>query len=92
MLNKSSLSKQKLSSTLIKAINANNSTKDGSQRQSKRRRRKFKRRRRRKSVLVSTLDIFDVHQTDGGVYTCAPSNAKNHSVIVHVVKGKYYPY
>ena len=89
MLNKSSLSKQELSNTIIKAINGNNSTNDGSQRPSKRRRRKFKRRRRRKSVLVSTLDIFDVRQTDGGVYTCAPSNAKNHSVIVHVVKGKY---
>jgi len=55
--------------------------------QNKRRQRKFKRRRRRKNVLVSTLDIFDVRQTDGGVYTCTPSNAKNHSVIVHVVKG-----
>jgi len=52
-----------------------------------RRQRKFKRRRRRRNVLVSTLDIFDVSQTDGGVYTCAPSNAKNHSVMVHVVKG-----
>ena len=56
----------------------------------KRRQRKYKRRRRRKNVLVSTLDIFDVRQTDGGVYTCTPSNAKNHSVIVHVVKGKFY--
>ena len=58
--------------------------------QNKRRQRKFKRRRRRKNVLVSTLDIFDVRQTDGGVYTCTPSNAKNYSVIVHVVKGNTY--
>lgn len=81
-----SLSQPKLKS--IQTSNANNSTVNGDQSPSKRRRRKFKRRRRRKSVLVSTLDIFDVRQTDGGVYTCAPSNAKNHSVIVHVVKGK----
>ena len=39
-------------------------------------------------MLVSTLDIFDVRETDAGNYTCAPSNAKNHSVIVHVVKGE----
>ena len=70
--------------------NANISTNNWNQSPSKRRRRKFKRRRRRKNVLVSTLEIFDVRMTDGGVYTCAPSNAKNHSVIVHVVKGEYH--
>ena len=39
-------------------------------------------------MLVSTMDIFDVRLSDAGIYTCAPSNARNHSVIVHVVKGK----
>ena len=77
--------------TISPRVNSSNSVKIISTKsQNKRRQRKFKRRRRRKNVLVSTLDIFDVRQTDGGVYTCTPSNAKNHSVIVHVVKGNFH--
>ena len=90
MINHTSIMKQKSSISIAQVDNANNSTNSWNQSPFKRRRRKFKRRRRRKNVLVSTLEIFDVRMTDGGVYTCAPSNAKNHSVIVHVVKGKYY--
>ena len=90
MINHTSIMKQKSSISIAQVDNANNSTNNWNQSPFKRRRRKFKRRRRRKNVLVSTLEIFDVRMTDGGVYTCAPSNAKNHSVIVHVVKGKYY--
>lgn len=90
MSNQTSILKQKSSLSIAQVDNAINSTNNWSQSPAKRRRRKFKRRRRRKNVLVSTLEIFDVRMTDGGVYTCAPSNAKNHSVIVHVVKGKNY--
>ena len=39
-------------------------------------------------MAVSTLDIVNVTASDAGIYTCAPANAKNHSVVVHVVKGK----
>ena len=39
-------------------------------------------------MAVSTLDIVNVTTADAGIYTCAPSNALNHSVVVHVVKGK----
>ena len=39
-------------------------------------------------MAVSTLDIVNVTAADAGIYTCAPSNARNHSVVVHVVKGK----
>ena len=88
ILEKSSLSNNKLSANLpnVTSINIHNGNRSKTKMHS-RRQRKFKRRRRRRNVLVSTLDIFDVSQTDGGVYTCAPSNAKNHSVMVHVVKG-----
>lgn len=49
--------------------------------------------RRRRARLVSTLDIVNVTaKDDGGVYTCAPSNARNHSVVVHVVQGKITVY
>lgn len=47
-----------------------------------------RRQRRRRTVLVSSLDIFNVLASDAGSYTCAPSNARNHSVVVHVVKGE----
>ena len=88
ILEKSSLSNNKLTANLpnVTSINIHNGNRSKTKMHS-RRQRKFKRRRRRRNVLVSTLDIFDVSQTDGGVYTCAPSNAKNHSVMVHVVKG-----
>lgn len=86
-LNKSSLSRNKLSTDDTNSADVKNSVNNRSTRLHTKRQRKYKRRRRRRNVLVSTLDIFDVRQTDGGVYTCAPSNAKNHSVIVHVVKG-----
>ena len=39
-------------------------------------------------MAVSALDILNVTAADAGIYTCAPSNARNHSVVVHVVKGK----
>ena len=39
-------------------------------------------------MAVSTLEIVNVTAADAGIYTCAPSNARNHSVVVHVVKGK----
>ena len=40
------------------------------------------------AVLVSSLYIDTVKPEDAGKYTCAPSNARNHSVVVHVIKGK----
>ena len=42
-----------------------------------------------KQILVSTLRIDTVRPKDAGTYTCAPSNARNHSVVVHVIKGQY---
>eukprot|EP00094_Tigriopus_californicus_P008358 TCALIF_08053-PA protein Name:"Protein of unknown function" AED:0.33 eAED:0.38 QI:0/0/0/0.5/1/1/2/0/174 len=36
---------------------------------------------------VSKLEVSNVTLGDAGAYTCAPSNARNHSVVVHVVKG-----
>ena len=41
------------------------------------------------AVLVSSLYIDTVKPEDAGKYTCAPSNARNHSVVVHVIKGKW---
>ena len=43
---------------------------------------------RKKPVVVSSLYIDTVTPKDAGTYTCAPSNARNHSVVVHVIKGK----
>ena len=40
-------------------------------------------------ILVSTLRIDTVRPKDAGTYTCAPSNARNHSVVVHVIKGQF---
>ncbi|XP_059081391.1 uncharacterized protein LOC131879162 [Tigriopus californicus] len=37
---------------------------------------------------VSKLEVSNVTLGDAGAYTCAPSNARNHSVVVHVVKGE----
>ena len=39
------------------------------------------------AVLVSSLYIDTVKPENAGTYTCAPSNARNHSVVVHVIKG-----
>ena len=39
---------------------------------------------------VSSIEIKNVTSAeDAGVYTCAPSNAKNYSIVVHVVQGQY---
>ena len=40
------------------------------------------------AMAVSTLDVANATAADAGIYTCAPSNARNHSVVVHVVRGK----
>ena len=37
--------------------------------------------------IVSSLLIQTVKPRDAGTYTCAPSNARNYSVVVHVIKG-----
>ena len=47
-----------------------------------------RRRKRKRVLLASQLDIYNVLPSDAGTYTCDPSNAKNYSVVVHVVKGK----
>ena len=41
--------------------------------------------------IVSGLHIVTVRPKDAGTYTCAPSNARNYSVVVHVIKGKKDP-
>lgn len=41
------------------------------------------------AVLVSSLHIGNVSPRDAGTYTCSPSNARNHSVVVHVIKGRF---
>ena len=38
--------------------------------------------------LVSKLSVDNVQRSHSGNYTCAPSNAKAASVLVHVVDGK----
>jgi len=38
--------------------------------------------------IVSSLLIQTVKPRDAGTYTCAPSNARNYSVVVHVIKGE----
>ena len=38
--------------------------------------------------IVSGLYIETVRPKDAGTYTCAPSNARNYSVVIHVIKGK----
>ena len=42
---------------------------------------------KKSAVLVSSLHIDNVRPKDAGTYTCSPSNARNHSVVVHVIKG-----
>ena len=37
--------------------------------------------------VISSLHIKTVRPKDAGTYTCAPSNARNYSVVVHVIKG-----
>jgi hypothetical protein len=39
--------------------------------------------------LVSKLSVENVQRSHTGNYTCAPSNARPASVMVHVVDGKY---
>ena len=39
--------------------------------------------------IVSSLHIKTVRPKDAGIYTCAPSNARNYTVVVHVIKGKH---
>jgi U3 small nucleolar RNA-associated protein 14 len=42
-----------------------------------------------KNDLISTLSVENVKkQMHSGNYTCAPSNAKKTSIMVHVVDGK----
>jgi hypothetical protein len=48
---------------------------------------KARRKHRIRPVVVSMLEIQTVMPDDAGVYTCAPSNARNHSVVVHVIQG-----
>ena len=43
-----------------------------------------------RSDLISTLSVENVNKKmHSGNYTCAPSNAKKTSIMVHVVDGKY---
>ena len=42
-----------------------------------------------RSILVSKLSIEDAVRSNSGNYTCAPSNARATSVMVHVVDGNY---
>ena len=39
--------------------------------------------------IVSSLHIKTVRPKDAGIYTCAPSNARNYTVVVHVIKGTH---
>ena len=40
--------------------------------------------------LISTLSVENVKkETHSGNYTCAPSNARSTSIMVHVVDGRY---
>ena len=39
--------------------------------------------------IVSSLHIKTVRPKDAGIYTCAPSNARNYTVVVHVIKGMH---
>jgi hypothetical protein len=48
---------------------------------------KTRRKNRIRPVVVSVLEITTVMPDDAGTYTCAPSNARNHSVVVHVIQG-----
>ena len=50
-----------------------------------------KKSRKQRVLPVSVLEINHVLSGDAGNYTCAPSNAKNHTIQVHVVKGKAIP-
>ena len=40
-------------------------------------------------VTRSSLFVYNATDKDSGKYTCQPSNAKNVSVVVHVIKSKY---
>ena len=48
---------------------------------------KARRKHRIRPLVVSILEISTVMPDDAGTYTCAPSNARNHSVVVHVIQG-----
>jgi hypothetical protein len=56
-------------------------------RQSVNQRLKSRRRNRNRTLVVSMLEIQMVMPDDAGTYTCAPSNARNHSAVVHVIQG-----
>jgi hypothetical protein len=49
---------------------------------------KSRRRNRNRTLVVSMLQIQMVMPDDAGTYTCAPSNARNHSAVVHVIQGR----
>ena len=51
---------------------------------------KSRRRNRNRTLIVSMLEIQMVMPDDAGTYTCAPSNARNHSAVVHVIQGIIY--
>jgi len=40
-------------------------------------------------IFASKLTIVDLTKSNSGNYTCSPSNAKQTSINVHVVDGKY---
>jgi len=50
---------------------------------------KSRRKHRIRPLVVSMLEISTVMPDDAGTYTCAPSNARNHSVVVHVIQGSF---
>lgn len=47
-----------------------------------------RRKNRIRPIVVSMLEIQMVMPDDAGAYTCAPSNARNHSAVVHVIQGE----
>ena len=48
---------------------------------------KSRRKTRIRPIVVSMLEIQTVMPDDAGTYTCAPSNARNRSAVVHVIQG-----
>jgi hypothetical protein len=58
------------------------------QRHSATRLKSTRRKNRIRPIVVSMLEIQMVMPDDAGSYTCAPSNARNHSAVVHVIQGE----